>query len=164
MKTIRRRRHENKTDYRKRIGMLKSGKPRLVFRRTNVAIITQYVVSKEAQDSPKFTITSKDLLKYGWPEAFKGSLKSLPASYLTGYLAGKKVLKDKMEQPIVDFGMFRTIHGTKLYAFLKGAIDAGLEISCPEDAFPSEDRITGKHLKEDFSKHFDAIKSKIDKE
>ena len=164
MKTIqKRRRRENKTDYLTRLKLLKSEKPRLVFRKTNTAIISQYILSDEAKDKAVIGITSKALLKYGWPESFKGSLKSITAAYLTGYLMAKKIQKQKLEVPIVDFGMLRTLHKTKIFSFLKGLIDGGIKVNCKEEAFPEEERIEGKNLKEDFSKHFNEIKSKIDK-
>jgi large subunit ribosomal protein L18 len=164
MKTIqKRRRRENITDYMTRLKMLKSGKPRLVFRKTNKYIISQYIISEEAKDKIIFGITSKKLLEYGWPESFKGSLKSIPASYLTGYLMAKKIKEKKLETPIVDFGMLRKLHKSKLFAFLKGIIDGGIEINCKKEAFPEEERIEGKSLKEDFSKQFNEIKSKIEK-
>lgn len=163
-KTQRRRRRECKTDYLSRMKLLKSEKPRLVFRKTNTAVIAQYVKSDEAKDKVSFGVTSKVLLKHGWPENFKGSLKSIPASYLTGYLVAKKIQKDKLDTPIVDLGMQRILHKTKIFAFIKGLIDAGLEIECKEEAFPEEERIEGKNMKEDFSKTFSEIKTKIDKE
>ncbi len=152
MKVAKRRRRENKTDYLARKNMLKSGKPRLVFRKTNKYVIAQYVLSKEAKDTVTFGVTSKILLKNGWPEANKGSLKSIPASYLTGYFVGKKIIKDKLETPIVDLGMTRTDYKTKVFAFLKGLKDSGLEISSKEEAFPE---IKGKV-------DIEKIKSKID--
>lgn len=161
-RTLRRRRLEQKTDYGKRLKLLKAEKPRMVFRKTNSAVIAQYVTSEEAQDTIVFGVTSKALLKHGWPENFKGSLKSIPASYLTGYLVATKIKKEGLEQPIVDFGMQRTLYKTKLFAFLKGLIDGGLEISCPEEAFPEEERLTGASMKEDFTKTFEAVKSKIE--
>lgn len=147
MKTIRRRRKECKTDYLHRLKLLKSGKPRVVFRKTNRYIIAQYVESHEAQDRVVFGVNSKDLLKHGWPESAKGSLKSITASYLTGYLMGKKIQNKKLETPIVDFGMIRTLHKTKVYAFLKGMVEAGIEINCDEECFPQEERIKGEHMK-----------------
>ncbi len=152
MKVQKRRRRENKTDYLARKNMLKSEKPRVVFRKTNKYVIAQYVLSKEAKDAVTIGITSKILLKHGWPEANKGSLKSIPASYLTGYFMGKKILKDKLETPIIDLGMIRTVYKTKVFAFLKGLKDSGLEISCKEEAFPE---IKGEV-------DIEAIKSKID--
>lgn len=163
-KTQRRRRTEKKTNYNRRLKLLKSDLPRLVFRKTNSYVIAQYIVSDDAQDSINFGITSKALLKYGWPEEFKGSLKSIPASYLVGYLMAKKINSKKLENPIVDFGMQRVLHKTKLFAFLKGLIDGGIEINCKEEAFPEEERINGENLKDNFTKKFKEIKLKIDKE
>lgn len=146
-KTIRRRRKECKTDYLNRLKLLKSGKARVVFRKTNRYVIAQYVVSKEAQDKVVFGVSSKTLLKKGWSESAKGSLKSISASYLTGYLMGKEIGNKKLDTPIVDFGMIRTLHKTKVYAFLKGMIDAGVEVKCDEKCFPDESRIKGEHMK-----------------
>ena len=164
MKTLKRRRKEYKTDYLKRIKLLKSGSPRVVFKKTNKYIIAQYVKSKEAQDKVELGITSKILIKYGWSKEFEGSLKSIPASYLIGLLIGKKILEKKLEKPVVDFGMMRVLHKNRAFAFLKGLKDSGIKVECKEEFFPNEDRIKGKHLKKDFSKMFEEIKSKIQKE
>ena len=163
MKTLKNRRRENKTDYKKRLGLLKSRKPRIVFRKTNRYIIGQYITSKNAQDKIALGLTSNELIKYGWPKDFNGSLKSITASYLTGYLIGKRITKEKLENPILDLGMIRVSHKTKVYAFIKGLIDSGIEINCEEENFPEEERIQGKNLKKDFSKTFKEIKSKLDK-
>ena len=160
MKTLKRRRREHKTDYLKRIKLLKSGKPRIVFRKTNKYIISQYVISEEARDKTKIEVNSKKLLKYGWPEESKGSLKSIPAAYFTGLLIGKKIIKERLETPIVDFGMIISLHKTRIYAFLKGLIDAGIKIKCNEENFPSEEKIKGENMKNRIS--FEEIKSKID--
>lgn len=164
MKTQKKRRLQNKTDYNKRIGLLKGNLPRVVFRKTNRYVIAHYVTSVETKDKTEFGVTSKQLLKYGWPEKFHGSLKSIPASYLTGFLIGKKIIKNKKENPIADFGMIRNVHGTKIYAFLRGLADAGVKIKCDKNNFPSDERIAGKHLKEEFSKIFETVKSNIGKE
>lgn len=163
MKISKRRRTESKTDYLKRLKLLKSEAPRIVFRRTNRYIIAQYVVSKEAQDKVKFGVNSKKLKEYGWPDEFDGSLKSVPASYLTGFLAGKEIIKNKMETPIVDFGMTRVLSKNKTFAFINGLVDAGIKIKCSEENFPDEGRVSGKNMREDFSKTFKEIKLKIEK-
>ena len=163
MRVAKRRRRENKTNYSKRLKMLKGEKPRAIVRQTNKYFIVQYVTSDAAKDKIEIGITSKKLLTHGWPKEFAGSLKSIPAAYLTGYLFGKLVKKEKKETPIVDFGMARTLHKTKLFAFIKGAIDAGLEIPCKKEAFPEDERIQGKSLKKDFSKQFSEIKSNLEK-
>lgn len=163
MKIQKRRRLERKTDYLKRLKLLKSRTPRLVFRKTNKYVLAQYVTDKQAQDKVEIGMSSKELIKYGWPKEFQGSLKSIPAAYLTGFLIGKKLISKKLETPIIDFGMLRTLHKTKVHAFAKGLVDAGVDIKYQEKTFPSEDRIKGKHLQKDFSKSFEEIKSKIEK-
>ena len=162
MKTLKRRRKEHKTDYARRIRLLKSGAPRIVFRKSNKYLTAQLVTSREAQDKAEMGLSSSALLKYGWPENFKNSLKSVPAAYLLGLLAGTQIADKKIKKSVVDFGMIRTINKNKLFGFLKGLKDSGLAIECDDKHFPSEDRVKGKHLKEDFSKHFDAIKKKIE--
>jgi len=161
MKTLKRRRKENKTDYGKRIKLLEGEKPRMIFRKTNKHIISQYVISKEAQDRVLLAVNSKELLKYGWPKENINSLKSIPAAYLTGFLIGNKILRKKLENPIIDLGMNRKIHKTKIYAFIKGAIDSGLDIKHKKEIFPEENRIQGKHLKKQIP--FSEIKLKISK-
>ena len=161
MKIQKRRRREGKTDYSNRIKLLKSGKPRIVFRKTNKYFLVQYVTSKEAQDKVELNFTSKELLEFGWPKEFNSELKSIPASYLTGFLTGKKIVQKKLEQPILDFGMIRMLHKTKVYGFLKGLIDSGIKISCKEEAFPEEARIKGESLKNKIP--FEEIKSKLEK-
>jgi len=162
MRIPKRRRTEGKTDYLKRMKLLKGETPRLIFRKTNRYIIAQYVISREAKDEIKIGITSKKLLDYGWPEEFSGSLKSIPASYLTGLIMGKEIIKNKMKIPIVDLGMIRAISKNKTFAFIKGLTDAGIKIKCSEENFPENERIEGKNLKKDFSKIFKEIKLKIE--
>ncbi len=164
MKTQRKRKMQKKTDYSARIGMLKSGLPRIVVRKTNKYIILQYVKSKEAKDTVIIGVTSKNLLKLGWPEKSSGSLKSISAAYLTGLLMGKKILeKEKNPKVIYDIGLQRNISGNRLYASLKGLIDSGIELSHDKKIFPSDDRIEGKHLKSELKEVFDKVKKNIEK-
>ena len=164
MRTQKRRRKENKTDYSKRLKLLKGNSPRVVFRKTNKYIIAQYVRSEETKDKIEIGITSKKLIEHGWPKNFEGSLKSIPAAYLTGFLLGKKIIKGKKETPIIDFGMARVLKKTVIFSFLKGIVDAGIKIKYKKDVFPDDKKIAGKNLKEDFSEIFNKIKSSIEKE
>ena len=159
MKVGKRRRREAKTDYVKRIKLLKSNSPRLVFRKTNKYLIAQYIISKEAKDEIKLGGNSKELLKFGWPKEFLGSLKSISAAYLLGVLMSKKIKEKKLEKPIVDFGMIKMIHKTKTYAFLKGLKDSGLDINCDDKFCPDDNRLKGEHMKNKIA--FEEIKSKI---
>ena len=99
---------------------------------------------------------SRYLLDKGW----KGSRKSVPAAYLTGYLAGKKALSQGAKDAILYTGTRK--YTQRMAAALKGVIDAGVEVPANEETFPSDDRINGEHLtvKNDVSK----IKSTIDTE
>lgn len=154
-----RRRRENKTDYNSRLCLLKSGIPRIVMRKTSRYIIIQLVESKEAQDKTLYSTNSAELLKNGWPENAKGSLKSLPAAYLTGYLMGTKLKKANVKQVIADMGLARSTKGSRIYAAIKGMIDAGVNLPASEKILPTQERIEGKHMKNKIS--ISDIKSKI---
>lgn len=158
MRTQKRRRRECKTDYKLRINLLKSSKPRIVIRRTNKYMIVQAVESFEAQDKVIKGVSSKDLIANGWDEKLAGSLKSIPAAYLTGLLLAKNL---KQKDFIVDIGMTKNIAGNRTYAVVKGLIDGGLNINAAEEALPSEDRINGEHMSEDVQKIIAKVKSKL---
>ncbi len=162
MKNQKRRRKENKTNYSKRFKLLRGDYPRVVFRKTNKVIIAEYTLSETAQDKVLIGFTSRELLKFGWPKEAKNSLKSIPAAYLTGYLLGKRVISKKLERPILDIGMIRNLDKSKVYGFLKGLVDSGIEISCKDECFPEEERLEGGSLKNKIP--FKEIKSKIDSE
>ncbi len=162
MKVARRRRRENKTNYLKRIKLLKSDKPRVVLRRSNKYFIAQYVKSKEAKDKIVFGISTKALKKYGWPKDTKDGIKSTPATYLFGILVGKRIQKEKLETPIIDLGLYRVLPKSKMHAFIKGIVDSGLEIKHKKEDLPDEKRIKGEHLKNKIPT--EEIKSKIEKE
>jgi large subunit ribosomal protein L18 len=147
MRVEKRRRRESKTDYRLRIELLKSNKPRIVFRKTNRYVIGQCIESENAQDITRVGITSKELLMYGWPKENLGSLKSMPACYLTGFLLGKKILKKDKKECILDIGMIRSIKKSRVYAFLKGVVDSGVKMNVEKEVFPDEKRIKGEHTK-----------------
>ena len=99
---------------------------------------------------------SRYLLEKGW----KGSRKSVPAAYLTGYLAGKKALGKGAKDAILYTGTRK--YTQRMAAALKGIIDAGVQVPASKETFPSDDRINGEHLtvKNDISK----MKSTIDTE
>ena len=167
MKTPKKRKIERKTNYSTRMKLLKSDLPRVIVRKSNKYITVQYVISEEAKDKIILSVCSKDLIKSGFSNKFTGSLKSIPAAYLTGYLAGKKILnksdKSNDQKIILDIGLQRGIHGNRIFSALKGLVDAGVNIQHDKKAFPSEDRLNGKHLKEEVKKELEKIKHKITK-
>jgi len=153
-----RRRREGKTNYKKRLKLLLSEKPRLVYRKTLKYIIGQIINFDKKGDVTLVGITSKILKKYGW----KFACDNTPASYLTGYLLGKMALSKGVKEAVLDIGLYTSTKGGRMYAFAKGAIDAGLNVPCDEEMFPSEDRIKGLHISEEVAKNFEEVKKNIE--
>lgn len=137
-----RRKREGKTDYRKRLGMLQTNRPRLVIRKSLKNISCQIIDFKPQGDQVLVAAHSSELKKFGW----QYSLGSIPAAYLVGYLLGKKAGSKKITDAIVDLGLQAPVAGSRLYAAVKGAVDAGLKLPYNKEVFPSEDRLRGKHI------------------
>jgi large subunit ribosomal protein L18 len=135
-----RRRREGKTDYARRLAAVRSGKTRLVVRKSNASVYAQLIEFRPEGDLTLSSATGAELRGLGW----KGGLGNLPAAYLVGYLLAKKAGKG---EAILDIGMQRPAKGGRLFAVLKGAVDGGLEVPCDESAFPSPERIDGSHIK-----------------
>jgi large subunit ribosomal protein L18 len=143
-----RRKREGRTDYRKRLALLKSKLPRLVVRKSNKNMLAQLIEYEDKGDHVLFTVKSTDLKKHGW----EMNLGNMPSAYLTGLLLG---VKAKGKKAILDLGLQAPIKGSRLYAALKGAIDGGLEVISSEENLPSDDRIMGKHIAS-YAKHLGA--------
>jgi large subunit ribosomal protein L18 len=139
-----RRRREGLTDYRARLKMIISRKPRLVVRKTNMYVIAQIAEAKINGDEIIVSAHSKELRKYGW----KYSCKNTPACYLLGLLVGYRAVKSGVKEAILDIGLHRPTKGARVFAVAKGALDAGLNIPISEEKIPSEERIRGEHIKE----------------
>lgn len=137
-----RRKREGKTHYKKRLELLKSGLPRLVVRRTNTAFVLQLVEYKPQGDVIRVSFNSRQLSSFGW----KYSKKSLPAAYLAGLALGKAAKEKGITQAILDIGLQTPRAGTRLFAALKGVVDAGVSIPSSDEAFPSSQRIKGEHI------------------
>ena len=152
-----RRKREGRTNYKKRLKLLVSASPRLVVRKTNKHMIVQLVTYDDSGDKVVVSASSSELKKLGWSHA----TGNLPASYLTGMLAARKALKKDVKDAIVDIGLAMPSKGSRIFAAVKGSLDAGLSVKCSKDAFPSEDRIRGKHIKDAVQKSFDGLKEKI---
>ena len=76
------------------------------------------------------------------------SCKNLPAAYLTGLSLGRKALAAGTNEAILDTGLVSPLLRGKIFAFLKGAVDSGLKVAHSEDTYPSEERISGQHVKD----------------
>lgn len=178
-----RRRREGKTDYRARLKLISLEKSRLVVRITNNHTIVQIIDVAQDGDETLVSAHSKELQKIGW----LGSGKNTSAAYLTGFLCAKKALEAGIDEAVLDIGLKSSIKGAKIYAALKGAVDAGLYVPHNDSILPADERIRGEHvaayaeslsdeeLKERFSQyianglspkdlpdHFESIKQKIE--
>ena len=147
------RRAKKKTDYAQRLGLLKSGKPRIVVRRHNRNIRIQVVEYGKAGDATLVDVSSSSLKKYGW----LGHGGSLPSAYLAGMLAGFAARKKGISEGILDIGLQRSSKSSSIYAAAKGVKDAGLGINVGSEALPDESRISGKHIS-DYAEKMDSQK------
>lgn len=137
-----RRRREGKTDYYQRTRLVVSDVPRMVVRKTNRHIIVQLVTAEMDGDRTLVAANSAELEKYG----YKGSTSSTPAAYLTGMLFAVKAKKAQHERAILDIGLNRATPGARVFAALKGAVEAGLAIPHGEEILPSDERAKGAHI------------------
>lgn len=138
-----RRRFEGKTNYHKRRKLLKSRRLRVVIRVSNNHTMVQIVQSKLGGDEILISAFSKELSsKYGW----NARTGNIPASYLTGYLAGLRAKKKSIQDAIFDLGIF--YHRNRVLAACKGIIDSGLQVPYHEEFFPDDldQRIKGIHI------------------
>ncbi len=140
-----RRRREGKTNYRKRKALIVSGKPRLVVRGSLKNIIVQIIEAKPKGDVVLASAHSRELLKkFGW----KAPRGNVPTAYLTGLLCGLKAKAKGIQEAILDIGLHSPTKGARVFAALKGVLDAGLSVPHGEEKLPDDDRIRGAHIAE----------------
>ena len=139
-----RRRREGRTNYHQRLRLLKSGKPRLVVRKSNQHVRAQLVTTGPQGDNTIASAVSSDLAEYDW-EAPTGNM---PAAYLTGLLAGKRATQAGLEEAVLDIGLNSPTPGSKVFAVQEGAIDAGLEVPHNDDVLADWERTRGEHIAE----------------
>lgn len=138
-----RRRKEGKTDYRTRRAFLFSGKPRLVARCSINNVSAQIIVAKPKGDEVVVSAESKELVrKYGW----KAPRGNLPAAYLTGLLCGLKAKTRGVKEAILDIGLYPPSKGARVFAVLKGVLDAEVNVPHSEEKLPDEKRLEGNHI------------------
>ncbi len=140
-----RRRREGKTDYRARKALVLSKLPRLVVRHTLKHIIVQVIKAEVAGDNVVASAHSRELAKtYGW----KGNCRNVPAAYLTGLLCGFKAVVHGVKKAVLDIGLNSSSRGARVFAALKGVLDAGVTVPHSEKMLPNETRVSGKHIAE----------------
>ena len=131
-----------KTDYKRRLKLLKSRRLRLVVRRSLNYITAQIVEFDGKGDKIILSSYSKQLKKIGW----KFACDNISAAYLTGLALGKQAAKSSIKEAILDSGLYSSTKGNRIYAVVKGAVDGGLNVPVEKEILPSNDRIIGKHI------------------
>ncbi len=145
-------------------------------------MIVQFIDYKKNGDIVIASAVSQELKKHGW----KISTGNIPAAYLTGFLAGTKA-KSEIKKAVLDLGLQKNTKGSRIFAALKGVIDAGINVKHSKEIFPSDERIIGAHISNyskqlgeeskkrfslyfkadidptEISKHFEHTKKKIEK-
>jgi large subunit ribosomal protein L18 len=143
-----RRKREGKTDYKKRLNLLKGRTCRLVVRPSLKNISAQLVTFAPAGDLVEVGVNSSALAKHGW-NVHKGNI---PAAYLTGFLLGKLAASKGIKEAILDTGLYTPIKGGRIYACVKGIVDAGVAVPVDEVVLPSDERVKGSHIADYASK------------
>jgi large subunit ribosomal protein L18 len=167
-----RRRREMKTDYRSRLGLLKSGKPRLVIRKSLNSLTCQIVEYKTDGDKCLVAADSGQLKKFGW----KAGTGNIPAAYLTGLLCGAMAMKKKITEAVLDMGLCTSTPGSRIYAALRGVVESGLNVPHSKEILPNDERTKGAHVasyaewlkrenSSEYKKRFSSyLKNKVDPE
>ena len=137
-----RRKRDGFTNYRRRLKILISNKPRLVVRKSLKNIQANIVEYKKKGDIVRVTCHSNVLKKMGW----NYGTGNLPAAYLVGFMLGAKAKAANFKDAVLDIGINKSVKGSRVYAVLAGALDAGLKVPCGEDILPDKDRLLGKHI------------------
>ncbi len=159
-RTVRfRRKRSGKTDYKKRLKLVMSGKPRLVVRKSISAITVQLVTYQEKGDKILATIKSSSLKSFGWNYNYSNT----PSAYLAGVLIAQKAKELNISEAILDIGLNKSVPGSKLFAVLKGAIDNGLQVPHGDSVLPSDDRVKGAHIQQ-YAEQLKADEQKYNKE
>jgi large subunit ribosomal protein L18 len=138
-----RRRREGKTDYQSRRTLATSGRPRLVVRPTLRNIYVQIIRSEPEGDYVEVSTNTYELVeKFGW----LGGGENSSASYLLGLIVGYKAVSKGIKTSMLDMGLKRPTKGARIFAVVRGAVDAGLEVAHSEEVLPSDERIRGEHI------------------
>lgn len=137
-----RRKRQGKTNYRKRLGLLKSGKPRLVIRITNRDTIAQIIRFEPAGDRIIVAKNAKALQKAGW----KYSTGNVVSSFLIGLALGSAALQQGIKEAVLDIGLKPSVKASRTYACLKGVLKAGVQVPHDPSVLPSDGRVLGEHI------------------
>ena len=137
-----RRKREGKTNYKKRLKLLLSSRCRLVVRPSLNSLLAQIIEYAPKGDKVLVAANANELDKFGC----KFNKGNPPSAYLTGFLLGTKCAQKGIKDAVLDIGLKDSTKGSRIFACLKGTVDAKLNVPCSKEVFPSEDRIKGEHI------------------
>ena len=143
-----RRRREGRTNYVKRAAQLKSEKIRAIIRKSTNHMRVQFVEHRAGMDYVLVQAATTELKEFN----YSGHTGNLPAAYLAGYLAGKRLHALGKNDVIADIGIQRPPLKTRVFAAIKGIADAGIQVAADAEAFPKDDRLGGKHIEANSAK------------
>lgn len=169
-----RRRRDGKTNYHKRLGLMLSEWPRVVVRKTGRNLIVQLVEHGTTGDRTLISANGLELKTLG----YKGPTGNTPAAYLTGLLFASRALAAGHSKGVLDLGLNANSRGSRTYAALQGAVEAGLDIPHSRQPLPAPARLHGEHIvayaadnptrftryglePKDLPNHIDAVKQRI---
>jgi large subunit ribosomal protein L18 len=137
-----RRRRENRTNYAKRLALVKSGLTRMVVRSSKREVTVQFVEFGEEGDTTVVGVESRALKRFGWvPRA------NVPTAYLAGLYAATLAKKKGMKEFVLDIGLVSPVKSSIPFAAQKGAIDGGLA-SPQGEGIVDDGRMKGAHIEE----------------
>lgn len=153
-----RRRREGRTDYRRRLALLQSRQPRVVVRRSLTSVRVQLVAYAPEGDRVLASADGRELGELGLQGT---SGKSVPAAYLTGLLAGTRARAAGVQRAVLDLGRQAPTRGGRVFAALKGVLEAGVEVPHDADVLPGEGRLRGEHIEGFEAGHVESVKRRI---
>lgn len=149
-----RRRREGRTDFAKRLALIKGGRTRMVVRKSNKSVLVQFINFAPDGDRTLLTVGSAYLAKhYKWP-----AKRNVWTAYLAGLAAGKLAKQKGVKEFVLDIGMHMPSKGSVVFAALKGAADSGLSVNFDKEMVP-ESKISNPPDK--YKSAFNEAKGKI---
>jgi large subunit ribosomal protein L18 len=74
---------------------------------------------------------------------------------------GKAAVAAGYKEAILDIGLAAS-RGSRVYAALKGMLDAGLDLPHGESAIPDDERLNGAHINEKLASQVEKTRGKIE--
>ncbi len=137
-----RRRREGKIDYKARKALVISKLPRVVIRGSLRHMNIQIIEATSKGDNVIASANSQELKNYGW----QIPCGNLPSAYLIGLLCGVKATAKNVKKAVADIGLHQPTKGARIFASLKGVIDAGVNVPQGTEKLPDEKRLRGQHI------------------